>query len=122
MSARKPDPNEEAARIVSLATGKPDELPANVEAVWDGWAARIHACDERTKTLARAAFEVGVEAGAKLSASELGKRGAKKGGDARASSLTKARRAEIARTAASKRWGARHTGPPPTTRGPFPGA
>lgn len=40
-----------------------------------------------------------------MSASELGKRGAKKGGDARAAALSKQRRAQIARKAAKARWG-----------------
>lgn len=40
-------------------------------------------------------------------ATELGRRGGLKGGKARAEALTPERRAEIARTAAAKRWGGR---------------
>jgi|GEM_PF-2916361 len=104
MAKRTTDPNEAAASVVRAATGKPDELPETIEAAWNDWKARIHSCDERTKTLARAAFDVGVEAGARLSASELGKRGASKGGEARAASLSASRRKDIAKQAATARW------------------
>lgn len=61
--ARQPDPNEQAARVVRAATGKPEPLPADLEAAWEAWASHIHSCDERTKTLLRAAFEAGVDVG-----------------------------------------------------------
>ncbi|MEO6709836.1 MAG: hypothetical protein ABI054_06495 [Planctomycetota bacterium] len=60
---RPVDPNKEAARVVRAATGKPDQLPNDVEAAWEAWSSHIHACDERTMTLLRAAFEAGVDAG-----------------------------------------------------------
>jgi hypothetical protein len=59
---RKPDPNAEAARIVRAATGKTDELPKDLESAWRAWSSHIHQCDERTRTLMRAAFEAGAEA------------------------------------------------------------
>jgi hypothetical protein len=68
MKVPKPDPNEEAARILREVTSRQDELPAGLEAAWQAWSARIHSCDERTKTLLRAAFEAGVEAGRKAGA------------------------------------------------------
>ena len=108
MAKRTTDPNKEAARLVRAVTDKgEDRLPEVAEAAWEAWSRRIHLCDERTMTLLRAAFEAGHDAGARLSASELGKRGAKKGGDARAASLTKKRRAEIAQRAATARWSAK---------------
>ena len=64
---RKADPNEEAARVVRAATGKPDELPNGLEAAWEAWSSHIHQCDERTKTLLRAAFEAGAEAASRKS-------------------------------------------------------
>ena len=62
MKQRQPDPSEEAARIVRATTGKSDELPRELEAAWEAWASHIHSCDERTKTLLRAAFEAGADA------------------------------------------------------------
>lgn len=59
---RPVDPNKEAARIVMAATGRQDEVPKDLEAAWQAWTARIHTCDEQTKTLLRAAFEAGAEA------------------------------------------------------------
>ncbi len=61
--SRPLDPNKEAARIVRETTGRPDELPKDLEAAWKAWSSRIHACDERTMTLMRAAFEAGIDAG-----------------------------------------------------------
>src|SRR5687768_12124014 len=61
---RKPDPNEEAARIVRMTTGQADELPADLEAAWLAWSSCIHSCDERTRTLLRAAFEAVAQAAA----------------------------------------------------------
>lgn len=103
---RELDRNEEAARVVLAATGKADELPRDLEAAWAAWSARIHACDERTMTLLKAAFEAGASAaGVASAASTLGKIGASKGGQARAAKLSKKRRGEIAKQAAKKRWG-----------------
>ncbi len=62
MVRRETDPNEEAARVVRAATGKPEPLPADLEAAWEAWSRSIHSCDERTRTLLRAAFEAGAEA------------------------------------------------------------
>ncbi len=106
MARPKPDPNEETARIVPATTGRPDDLPADAEAAWEALIARIHSCDDRTRTLLRAAFEAGVDAGKLVSpGSALGRLGASKGGQARAASLSKKRRVEIAKKAAKKRWG-----------------
>lgn len=66
MKQPNPDPSKEAARIVRETTGRPDELPKDLEAAWEAWASHIHSCDERTKTLLRAAFEAGAEAGSRL--------------------------------------------------------
>lgn len=101
------DPNEDAARVVRDATTSGDTLPADIEAAWEAWAQSIQDVDERTVALMRAAFEVGAEAAAKTSAAELGRRGGKKGGRARAEKLTPEQRSEIARNAAAKRWGSR---------------
>jgi len=61
MSTR-PDPNQEAARIVRDTTRDDDALPPDVEAAWREWIGRIQGVDERTRTLLRAAFEAGAEA------------------------------------------------------------
>ena len=58
-----PDPNANAARIVRESTAATDALPADVEAAWQAWSAHIQNVDERAKTLLRAAFEAGWEAG-----------------------------------------------------------
>lgn len=63
---RQPDPNEQAARAVRAATGDPEPLPADLEAAWEAWARSIHACDERTRTLLRAAFEAGADAARRI--------------------------------------------------------
>jgi len=108
-SPRRRDENEDAAEVVRASTVVPDEPPRRLEAAWADWAKRIQRVDERTMTLFRAAFEAGYESGARMSASELGKRGAKKGGDARAASLSGKRRAAIAKKAAQVRWGTQRT-------------
>ena len=101
----KRDENEDAAEVVRQSTAAHDELPKGVEAAWSAWSARIQAVDERTRTLLRAAFEAGAAAmDREPVAARLGKLGASKGGDARAASLTKKRRAEIAKRAARARW------------------
>ena len=58
-----PDPNENAARIVSESIISSDKPPEGVEASWQAWAASIQKVDERGMTLLRAAFEAGWEAG-----------------------------------------------------------
>jgi hypothetical protein len=58
-----PDPNSSVARVVRETTAQADELPAEVEAAWAAWSARIQKCDARTMTLLRAAFEAGHGAG-----------------------------------------------------------
>ena len=98
-----PDPNENAARIVAESTESSD-LPAEIEAAWAQWSAGIQKVDERGMTLLKAAFEAGWEIGNKTAAAALGSVGGKKGGVARAASLTPERRSEIARKAAAKRW------------------
>jgi hypothetical protein len=61
------DPNAEAARVVRKVTdpGTPPPLPADVEAAWQRWVKGVQKVDERVRTLLRAAFEAGVEAGAR---------------------------------------------------------
>lgn len=56
-----PDPNENAARIVSESTTA-DALPADVEAAWEQWSAGIQNVDERGMTLLKVAFEAGFDA------------------------------------------------------------
>ena len=59
-----PDPNENAARIVSEAAQAGETAsPADLEAAWAEWSAGIQNVDERGMTLLRAAFEAGYEAG-----------------------------------------------------------
>jgi hypothetical protein len=65
-----PDPNANAARIVTEAiAGTSDATPASVEAsveaAWQAWAAHVQKVDERGMTLLKAAFEAGWEAGNK---------------------------------------------------------
>jgi hypothetical protein len=64
-----PDPNVNAARIVGetieadasdIGGGKAD--PA-IEAAWRAWSGCIQNVDERARTLLRAAFEAGWDAG-----------------------------------------------------------
>ena len=57
------DPNSSIARVVAQTAGKADELPADAEAAWAAWSKRIQKVDERTRTLLRAAFEAGHDAG-----------------------------------------------------------
>ncbi|MCB9899126.1 MAG: hypothetical protein H6825_14065 [Planctomycetes bacterium] len=107
MTKRKPsdeDENQEAARVVRDATGGDDALPADLEAAWKAWIAGIQDIDERTRTLLRAAFEVGADAASHVSAAELGRRGGLRGGKARADKLDARRRSEIAAKAARSRW------------------
>ena len=73
---------------------------------WTAWSAQLQEFDARTLTLLRAAFDAGMDAAGRVSAaSALGRLGASKGGAARAASLTKKRRIEIAKEAAKERWG-----------------
>lgn len=81
-----------------------DALSPGLEASWSEWIKGIHGIDERVRTLLRAAFEAGVEAGQGMSAAELGRRGGLKGGKARAEKLTPAQRSEIAKKGAKARW------------------
>lgn len=61
---RRPDINQEAARIVEEATkGKPRKTPPGLEAAWDAWIVSIKQIDPRTRALLRAAFEAGYESG-----------------------------------------------------------
>ena len=60
----EPDANQTAHRIAREAAG-PDDLPADLEAAWEAWIAGIQCIDERAKTLLRAAFEAGWEAGSR---------------------------------------------------------
>ena len=63
MSEPARDPNEAAADLLRKATGEDDRLPPNVEGAWEAWIGSIQQVDERVRTLLRAAFEAGVEAG-----------------------------------------------------------
>ncbi len=58
-----PDPNANASRIVREATASADAQPDDVEAAWQAWSSHIQNVDERARTLLRAAFEAGWEAG-----------------------------------------------------------
>jgi hypothetical protein len=58
-----PDPNANAARIVSESMMPSEKLPEDVEAAWAAWSAHIQAVDERAMTLLKAAFEAGWDAG-----------------------------------------------------------
>jgi len=98
-----PDPNANAARIVSESTDS-SELPADIEAAWLAWSAGIQKVDERGMTLLKAAFEAGYEAGAIPDAVTLGRRGGQKGGKARAVKLTSEELSAIAKKAAAARW------------------
>jgi len=101
------DPNTEAARIVREVTDDGNELPADLEAVWAAWITGIQGIDERVRTLLRAAFEAGAQAGTWTSAAvELGRKGGLKGGKARAERLSAEERSEIAKKAARARWDA----------------
>lgn len=62
MTTRKPDPNQEAARIVRATGAREDATSVDLDAAWAAWEARIQTSDERTRTLLRAAFEAGYEA------------------------------------------------------------
>lgn len=59
------DPAAEAARVVRKVTdpGTPPPLPLDVEAAWQRWSKGVQKVDERVRSLLRAAFEAGVEAG-----------------------------------------------------------
>ena len=57
------DPNEAAAKAVSKLTDQGEPLPPDLEAAWAQWIKGIQGIDERARTLLRAAFEAGVEAG-----------------------------------------------------------
>lgn len=95
------DENEEAARVVRVATERPATVPEDLESAWTSWSGHLQRVDARTMELLRAAFAAGHESGR----SALGRMGAKKGGDARAAKLSGKRRSEIAKKAARKRWG-----------------
>lgn len=63
MSDPARDPNEAAADLLRKATQDEDSLPPDLEAAWEAWIGSIQKVDERARTLLRAAFEAGVEAG-----------------------------------------------------------
>jgi hypothetical protein len=107
MAKRKldPDANEDEARVLRELAGKPDSTPSDIEAAWTDWSARMKAVETRTMTLLRAAFDAGVDAGRASAGKSHGRAGGLKGGKARARSLSKERRSEIAKKAARGRWG-----------------
>lgn len=96
----KRDANQNAARIVHEATCREPNATGELEPAWAEWSRAIQATDARMMTLLRAAFEAGHDAGRR----SFGIQGASKGGKARAASLSKRRRSEIAKRAAQKRW------------------
>lgn len=100
MSEHETDPNTEATQIMGESTGEEKPLPADLEAAWAEWSKSIKGVDERSWTLLRAAFEVGIEARAKSFAAS----GGKIGGPARAEKLSPTKRSEIAKKAAKTRW------------------
>ena len=102
----KRDPTAAAVRVVRKSTAMSDDpLPADLEAAWEAWRGRIQQVDERVSSLLRAAFEAGADAAGSLAATTFARSGGKKGGAARASALSPAKRKAIARKAAEKRWG-----------------
>jgi hypothetical protein len=61
------DVNQVAARVLAEATARHEKpLDGDVEAVWASWIAGVGRVDERAKALLRAAFEVGVEVGRRV--------------------------------------------------------
>jgi len=100
-----PDPNENAKRIVAESTSEASPPPRGLEEAWREWSKHIQNVDERGMELLQAAFEAGWEAGKPTSgAAALGRLGGLKGGKARAASLSREQRAEIAKKAAATRW------------------
>jgi hypothetical protein len=68
MKKRQPseDENQAAARIVASTTAKSEKpLSADLQAAWEEWSRGIGKVDQRGMILLRAAFEAGVDAGAK---------------------------------------------------------
>lgn len=63
MSDPSRDPNEAAADAVHRLTDEGEPMPPDLEAAWAEWIKGIQGTDERVRTLLRAAFEAGVEAG-----------------------------------------------------------
>ena len=57
------DSNANAGRIVAQTTADEAGQPPDLEAAWLAWSAHIQNVDERGRTLLRAAFEAGWEAG-----------------------------------------------------------
>lgn len=58
------DPNTTTHRVVRQSTEKHEKpLPPDLERAWAEWSKGIQKVDERAKTLLRAAFEAGWEAG-----------------------------------------------------------
>lgn len=66
-----PDPNITAHRVVRESTASADRLPADIEAAWLALSAHTQNVDERGRTLLKAAFEAGWEAGRAPTALEL---------------------------------------------------
>jgi hypothetical protein len=63
MSKKKPDVNQNAARIVGESAKRSEQaLPADLEDVWEEWSRGVAKVDARGMTLLRAAFEMGVKA------------------------------------------------------------
>lgn len=59
------DENRAAYRAVKQSTGRQQPPAEGLEAAWYEWIASIQNVDARTRTLLRAAFEAGFEAGNK---------------------------------------------------------
>jgi hypothetical protein len=96
--------NEQTAATVLRATERPTHIHADADAAWTAWSKQLHRVDPRALTLLREALDAGQAAHFLSPAAELGRLGASRGGAARAASLTKSRRAEIAKKAAWARW------------------
>jgi hypothetical protein len=54
-----PDPNANAAKIISESMMPSEKLPGDVEAAWKAWSAHIQGVDERGMTLLGAALRRG---------------------------------------------------------------
>lgn len=62
-AADRHDPNASVARVIRETVKADDPVPADAEAAWRDWSSRLQRVDERTMTLLRTAFEMGVKAG-----------------------------------------------------------
>ncbi len=102
------DENERAFNVVKQATTEdatgPERLAHLIREIHDALHEGESAEDLAVRLWPKVVAIVGDAAPATNAAAELGRRGGKKGGRARAESLSAKRRSEIARKAAKARW------------------